>query len=365
MWRTALLLLVAAAAVPAERLENGRLRVDVTSDASVVITDKRTGVKWRLEPPGVLAARMLPAQPLGPIERRGGSIVFTGRRGVHFELRLQAAALEYSCTPEADVREVWLLHSLQTSYTLHPKSGLSLLVNYTFSKYLSSMAYADPYANVLEKGLNDADQPHVFKLTAVYQFPFGRGKRFGGGSSRLRDALIGGWEWSNMFGARSGEPANLPGNVRILKNPKLENVEWRSNQVVGWSPCVLRMDNSGNIAPQQYSLAKGCGTNFAAYSWLVLPSYAPGETPLRSGQIRTRRAVTLDGSLIKNFSIGERLRAQFGAEVFNLLNHFILPMAQVNSNPNDANFGTLFPAQQDIVTTGTPRVIQLRFKLMW
>ena len=58
---------------------------------------------------------------------------------------------------------------------------------------------------------------------------------------------------------------------------------------------------------------------------MVLPSYAPRETPDRSGNIRMPSALTMDASLNKNFKVTERL--QFRAEAFNLLNHFVTPRA--------------------------------------
>jgi hypothetical protein len=118
----ACLLLLAAVAPAAERLENGALRLSVEADGSATIADKSTGEEWRLRVPRVLtlAREWMEARPRGAPERQGDAIVFTGEPGVRFAFRLGAGAVEYSCTPEVDVAEVWLLDG---SLALGPGDG--------------------------------------------------------------------------------------------------------------------------------------------------------------------------------------------------------------------------------------------------
>src|SRR5207253_7358965 len=62
----------------------------------------------------------------------------------------------------------------------------------------------------------------------------------------------------------------------------------------------------------------------------------------------TRRSsdlFTMDASLNKTFALTERFRLQLRGEAFNVLNHYAFPLARFNSNPNDANFGSLFPGR--------------------
>lgn len=265
-------------------------------------------------------------------------------------------------------------NALQLNYNVRFKSGLNLLANYTWSRFTERWSYNDPYAQTYQQGPYFLDRPHVFKFTAVYELPFGRGKAFGSGANRLVDGLIGGWEVTTFLTRQSGEPADLPRisdngndkfNTMMLKDPKIKNVDFQQNQVQGWSPCVLRMDDSGNITPQQYSIDKGCGTDQSTYSWLILPSYAPNVNPMRSGQIRMSPTTTMDASLNKWVNITERLRIQLRAEAFNVLNHYAFPRARFITNPNDPNFGSFFPGQISTVDSGFPRQIQLGLKLYW
>jgi hypothetical protein len=258
------------------------------------------------------------------------------------------------------------------------RGGLSLVGNYTLSKQVERSNFNDVYTGTMQQGLYHLDRPHVLKLTAIYELPFGEGKRWGAGSNTFVRKLISGWQWTNFYNhALVGFPSNLPGNVIPLKDPQTPgggfsgSPDWKAFQVRLWNPCVLRQNNDGTIAPTPASLTAGCGSDFGSnwgnYVWLeTAPNYSQRFTPFRSGQIRRHAAFQFDASLLKTTRIGERIRFQFGFEAFNLLNHNYFGRDQVNTNPEDANnnFGSIFPSR---VSTQNmlPRQIQVRFKFNW
>jgi hypothetical protein len=255
---------------------------------------------------------------------------------------------------------IWY-NSLQVNFNQRISKDLTLLANYTRSRMVERFGYNDPIAGVPQQGLYFNDRPHIFKLSGIYELPFGRNKAFGSGAGGILQKLISGWELTGYYNHSSGEPNNLPGNVIPLKDPQTTIgwdgvVDWKAHQVRGWSPCVLRQLNDGTITP---------GTDPANYVWLQTAGYAPRATPLRSGQIRKHRAFTFDGSLIKTTHIGERVRFQTGVEFFNALNHNYFGRNDgFNTDPNSPNFGTQFP---NIASTqnGYPRQIQIRLKFFW
>jgi len=258
---------------------------------------------------------------------------------------------------------IWY-NSAQINYNQRIAGGLMIVTNYTFSKTVEKWGWNDPYANVQQQGLYFNDRPHFFKFTGIYDLPFGKGKKFGAGASSLANKFIGGWEVTSFFTTASGEPNDLPGNVIQLKDPRVANIDWKANQVRGWSPCVARQFNDGTVAVQPYSITLGCSANVADASWLQLPNYAPRSTPFRSGQIRKHRAFTLDSSILKNFQATERLRIQFRAEAFNLFNHNYYGRDNFQTDPNNPNFGTVFPALVSNQNT-FPRQVQLGIKAYW
>jgi opacity protein-like surface antigen len=262
-------------------------------------------------------------------------------------------------------------NSLQFNYNFRFRAGLNLLGNYTISKQVERANFNDPYNNVYQQGLYLLDRPQVIKLTAIYDLPFGQGKHWGAGSTGLVKKLISGWTATTFLtDPLKGFPSDLPSNVIQLKDTTTPGggwdgtTDWKANQVRLWSPCVLRQFNDGSIAPQPYSLAKGCGTDVSTYPWMQTASYAPRYTPFRSGQIRRHHAVQVDASILKSTQITERIRAQFGVEAFNLLNHNYFGRDQVQQDPTNPNFGTIFPSQvstQNIL----PRQLQIRMKITW
>jgi hypothetical protein len=94
--------------------------------------------------------------------------------------------------------------------------GYSFLATYTWSKSIdqgSEVFALGSTFNILannnnfnlDKGLSTFDVPHRFVLSGIYDFPFGRGKRFLNGSGWL-DTLVGGWRTSAVFQLQSGYP---------------------------------------------------------------------------------------------------------------------------------------------------------------
>lgn len=261
-------------------------------------------------------------------------------------------------------------NSLQVNYNVR-LSGLNLITNYTWSKMIETWGFTDPFNRVPQKGLYFNDRPHVFKLTGIYDLPFGKGQRFGAGANTWTNRFIGGWKLTSFFQWASGEPADYPGNVIPLRDSFVKDIDWNVHQVRGWGNCVLRQNDNGTVTPMPYSTAAGCGTDFTKYDWLFVGNYSPGQTapgrqnPFRVGQLRKHRLPTLDASLLKSTTITERIRFEFGIEAFNAINKYYFGRNDsFNTNPNDANFGTLFPSLTSNQNFN-PRTLQLRFKLYW
>lgn len=266
---------------------------------------------------------------------------------------------------------IWY-NSMQINYNQRIGNNLTLSGNYTLSKMVERWGYNDPYNFVMQQGLYYNDRPHFVKFNTVYDMPFGRGRKFGADKRGFIGGLISGWTFSTYTQWSAGEPNNMPGNVLQIRDPRTVGgdwngtVDWKKHQIQGWNPCVLRQFNDGRIVPQPFSIQRGCSsTDFSQYAWLMTADYTPRLTPSRSGQIRKQSLFNIDAALSKTTNVTERLRLQFGLEAFNLTNYYFFGRdSNFNTNPNDPNFGTIFP-HQAWIGNGYPRQLQIRMKLLW
>lgn len=105
-------------------------------------------------------------------------------------------------------------NALQMSFVRSFNSGLTMNAQYTYgsSKGLSSgsneartSARLDNFEG--DRGRNNFDVRHTFNLSALYQLPVGKGKRFDFGS--IGNAFLGDWEIGGILNARSGVPVEV------------------------------------------------------------------------------------------------------------------------------------------------------------
>ena len=92
-------------------------------------------------------------------------------------------------------------NSLQVTVTKHLTKNLGFLAAYTFSKAMGYIdangpgAYytsvQDYYNRKLDRSITEFSTPHEFKLTWVYETPFGKGRRCNLGWA---NPILGGWQ---------------------------------------------------------------------------------------------------------------------------------------------------------------------------
>jgi hypothetical protein len=257
-------------------------------------------------------------------------------------------------------------NSLQTSFNIRMRSGLTLNTNYTFAKTMERNGFLDAQHNVMEQGLSSNDRPHKFVYSMIWQLPVGRGHRFLNLSHGIASKLVSGWEATTIFQIFSGKPWTLPGNVLYLKDARNPNFTWQADRVQPVLPCVWNWDNNNRITQQAFSKDFGCSeSDWTQSNWLLVPSYNPRYTPYYDGRIRLQTVHLMDASLNKMTRLGERYRLQYRLESFNVLNSFFINTAQFNSDPTSANFGSLIKATVSAPQSNYPRNIQMGVKFLW
>jgi hypothetical protein len=198
------------------------------------------------------------------------------------------------------------------------------------------------------------DARHVVNGNAVYELPFGQGKKMV--NEGVASTIAGNWKLSLTALARTGFPVNvlLPssysspygnsGTLRPSLVPGVSLTPPAGKTIAHWiNPVAFAAPKTGTFGDAPRNLYRGPGT------WQI------------------------DTCIAKMFRFGERARLEFRAEFYNIFNHPQLGQPQSTFNPSNTNgFGTItntvnlntaIVSPISPVGSGTPREIQfaLRF----
>lgn len=219
--------------------------------------------------------------------------------------------------------------------------GLTFLGSYTYSHSLDDISKNTNYTYVqnplnfaADRASSDYDLTHIAVLSAIYELPFGEGKRFANGSGALSRYVVGGWRASTILSLNNGFPFNI---TIPFDNANVGAASQR--------PSV-----NGPLVPSGFQQTPNHW--FDTKALYVVP-YTFGS--LGRNTIREDAFKNLDFSLAKDFPITESVRLEFRSEFFNVLNH-------PNFGPPDAGFGD--PTFGSVLNmNGSPRDIQFGLKL--
>jgi outer membrane receptor protein involved in Fe transport len=232
-------------------------------------------------------------------------------------------------------------HGLQTSINRRFSNGPSFNANYTYSRLMDDIVSPqDPFASWdLEWAPGTREVPHNLSVNALYELPFGVGKRWGNRGG-LADRVFGGWQINGVVLARSGLPYTV-----TLGGVTQSGTGWTTNQ----RPNVVSgVDHIGDINGPTGWL------NSAAFS-----NPGPGTFGnLGRNTERGPRFVQVDGSFFKNVPFGGNQKVQLRVEVFNVINRLQLPSAPNANVLAPATFGQFFNTFGRTEGFGTSRQIQ-------
>jgi hypothetical protein len=232
-------------------------------------------------------------------------------------------------------------------------SKLTILANYTFSKSLddvpngqgnagiaassvSPLPWTNPMRHYFDYGPSDFDRRHIATVSYVWDLPTMQNHNL------LTREVVGGWQVTGIVRRQTGQALTpLAGSdrsqtglgtdraYRIAKNG------YGGNACAGAAPCVNYL-------------------NPAAFGTVALGTAGN----VGKGAFFGPSLITWDVGALKNFSLApeNRVRLQFHAEFFNVLNHTNLGNPALASNVN--TFGRIQSSQD-------PRIGQLALKLMF
>ncbi|MBZ5548779.1 MAG: TonB-dependent receptor [Acidobacteriia bacterium] len=205
--------------------------------------------------------------------------------------------------------------------------GLQFITHYTFSH---ANNYNDGYYAIDHRiawGPVDFNRNHVFVLNTVYELPFGKGKTYMGDISRGLDYLVGGWQLSNTTNWSSG----LPWTPSFSNcNPEQDAGVCRPNKGTGsFHTGVGKFDAANRTVtfftplPNDITTPAGQGQAFADPGFGHLGNIGRNSFHGPAGFYS-------DLSVSKSFSIGERAKAKFVFDAFNVFNHPVYAFSAQN-----------------------------------
>jgi hypothetical protein len=198
--------------------------------------------------------------------------------------------------------------------------------NFTWA---SAFDYANDYFfwnHDIDYGRENGVRRFVFNVNNIYELPFGRDRHFLKSAPRPVDAVLGGWQLSNIWLWQSGIPftpsyldcgkdedtgpcrANLVGKASI-SNPSAQ--AWYTTATPG---------TSGNGCLPTATPTAELNTNGCTRGQWSRPAAGSFGSVARNSFFGPH-AFNMDASLTKQIRINERFNAQFRAELFNAFNH--------------------------------------------
>jgi hypothetical protein len=229
--------------------------------------------------------------------------------------------------------------------------GLSYLVSYTRSKLMddassvfdasiltgpvANFPVADSFNRTLERDYSNGDIPHVFVASALWDLPFGAGRRSSAGG--VIGMIISDWTLASVLTLQSG----LPLAVTQTTN---------NNAFAGFGTQRPNLVADPELSSDERSVSRWFNTG----AFVPAPAFALGTSsrnPVRGPGYRN-----LDLALMRRVPLSGARALEVRAEVFNVTNTppFLAPNTVVGS----AAFGT-------ITAAGDPRVVQLALKFLF
>jgi hypothetical protein len=259
-------------------------------------------------------------------------------------------------------------NALQIQFQRRLSRGLQSLASYTFSHSIDNASASSfgegsnlglpgtPNAN---RGNSDFDIRHQFSAGLTYDVPAPRGRA-------VARVVFGGWSLESLVLARSAPPVDLT-DAAFSGFESGVNTNIRPDIVRG-QPFYLY----GPVYPGGKALNPAALAN--------PPSDPTTGVPLRQGTLprnflRGFGATEWDFAMHREFALGDRLRLQFRAEMFNVLNHpnfgapntefgatgFGISTSMLSQSLSNGSLGG--GGFQSLYQIGGPRSIQLALKL--
>jgi hypothetical protein len=248
-------------------------------------------------------------------------------------------------------------HSAIVHLEQRKKHGLTLTANYSFSKLTEADSFLNDEDAFLNHRVSPFDHTHHFTAGSTYELPFGKGKMFALGGSRLMDVLFGGFVINGIYQFQTGAPVLFSADIPLQPGMTAQNITIHPHLA---SP-VPPTGQTGNPALSTSVFVTGNAAACPASGACDGSQFINGQyvfhyrtLPSTISSVRIDGFNNLDASLLKDFHITQGKYLQIRFETFNLLNHPAFAQPNVSS-ATASNFGYI----TSVFSNSQPRQVQL------
>lgn len=195
-------------------------------------------------------------------------------------------------------------HGLIASLERRYNNGLQFLASYTWSRSMS-IVDADNgtpqtiYHPEYDYAPASFDRTHNLQLSAVYDLPFGPGRKFANSSNWFNRALIGGWQISGIQQFMTGQPVSVSANSNADSS-------------------YLHSVYAEKICDPRSGFRK---TRLTYFNTACFVQPAAGQYGNSRDAVRVPGIDTTNISLLKGFQLTHSQQVQFRADAFSIFNH--------------------------------------------
>jgi hypothetical protein len=196
----------------------------------------------------------------------------------------------------------------QVSFT-----GAKLIDNVS-ERFLGGADFINPYDLGRSRSLSAANISRRLVANWIYELPFGHGKRFL--SQGIGGKILGNWQMSGILVSQTGTPLAISGACTMSG--------------VSGLGCYADRLKDGNLPDNERSMDRWFDTT----AYASAGPYSFGNGSRTEPNLRNPGTFSFDAVLSRWQPIKERMRLQFRAEFYNLLNHPNLgaPSASITSS---------------------------------
>src|SRR5262249_27108049 len=191
--------------------------------------------------------------------------------------------------------------------------GFSLLSSYTWSKIIEEVSFLNDTDTNYERRIGSDDIPHRIVVSGIWELPFGKGRKWGHNWNGVVNAILGGWQAGGVYQWQSGRPINFDSrNIYFNCDPSKLHTKITGSTVDAtfdtscfyFHDAAVQTNGVDDPAKQQADSRIKLSNNIRTF-----PSRLPG--------FRQQPLNLADLSLIKNFTIKEKVKFQLRGEFLN------------------------------------------------